>query len=218
MKKNNQTRRGKTKKSKKSKGSFSALMTLIVLGFALIGLSSIVLNIIDLTFGNRIATQAIVEQKDTTKEDFIAELSPVAKQMKVEYGVLPSIILGQAILESDWGRSDLAAKYFNLFGVKNHVEGEGVWLTTKEYYNDQWTEIKGNFRVYDSWQASMRDHSLLFVNGVSWNTNLYKGVLHAKDYKEAAVALQEAGYATDPDYAEKIISVIETYELHQYDA
>lgn len=63
----------------------------------------------------------------------------------------------------------------------------------------------------------MDDHTLLFVNGTDWNSDLYKNVLSATNYQEAATALQTAGYATDPDYAQKVINVIETYQLNQYD-
>ena len=64
---------------------------------------------------------------------------------------------------------------------------------------------------------SLDDHTMLFVNGTNWDPKLYAGVLTATDYRQAAQALQSAGYATDPDYASKIISVIETYNLEQYD-
>lgn len=63
----------------------------------------------------------------------------------------------------------------------------------------------------------MKDHTLLFVNGVDWDPYLYRGVLLADNYRSAAKSLEAAGYATDPGYAQKIISVIETYELYQYD-
>lgn len=80
-----------------------------------------------------------------------------------------------------------------------------------------WVTIEGDFRVYDTWEESMDDHTKLFVNGVDWNPRLYENVLLANDYKVAAEALQTAGYATDPDYADKVIHVIETYELYKYD-
>jgi mannosyl-glycoprotein endo-beta-N-acetylglucosaminidase len=63
----------------------------------------------------------------------------------------------------------------------------------------------------------MDDHTQLFVNGTDWNAKQYADVLAATDYKTAAKALQSSGYATDPDYADKIINVIETYNLEQYD-
>lgn len=92
-----------------------------------------------------------------------------------------------------------------------------VNLETKEYVNEVWITIQGDFRVYDNWEESMRDHTKLFVDGVDWDPNLYEKVLLAKNYKEAAQALQDAGYATDPTYADKIIHVIEEYNLNKYD-
>ncbi|MGX6979786.1 glycoside hydrolase family 73 protein [Vagococcus elongatus] len=207
--------RRQNRRQKKRQKNLRHLITLAVFLFALIGLSSIVVNVVGVVFLDRNTSE--VQEPDTSKEDFISELVPVAQSLRQEFGVLPSIILGQAILESDWGRSELAAKYHNLFGVKNHEEGKGVILKTKEFENNQWIEIDGNFKVYDSWADSMRDHSLLFVNGVSWDPTLYHGVLSAPDYREASLALERAGYATDPDYASKIISVIETYQLSAYD-
>lgn len=209
------TAKRQNRRQKKRQKNLRQLITLVVFLFALIGLSSIVINVIGIVFLERNTSE--VQQPDTSKEDFINELAPVAQSLKQEFGVLPSIILGQAILESDWGRSELAATYHNLFGVKNHEAGKGVLLKTKEFENNQWIEIDGDFKVYDSWADSMRDHSLLFVNGVSWDPTLYHEVLYAENYREASLALERAGYATDPDYASKIISVIETYQLSAYD-
>jgi len=63
----------------------------------------------------------------------------------------------------------------------------------------------------------MDDHTMLFVNGVDWDPQKYEEVLTAQDYQQAAEALQEAGYATDPDYSNKVKNVIENYQLDQYD-
>ncbi|EOH89998.1 glycoside hydrolase family 73 protein [Enterococcus villorum] len=159
------------------------------------------------------------EQNDEAKthQQFIDQLAPYAKELQNGYGVLPSIILGQAILESNWGKSTLASKYNNLFGIKAFGDQKKVNLETKEFVNEEWITIQGDFRVYDSWEQSMDSHTQLFVNGVDWNPALYEKVLTATNYREAAQALQEAGYATDPSYSEKIIQVIETYHLDQYD-
>ncbi len=158
-------------------------------------------------------------QADTelTKDEFIERLLPHAKELQEGYGVLPSIIISQAILESNWGQSQLAAEYNNLYGIKAYGNQEKVTMDTQEYVNEQWVTIAGDFRVYDSWEASMDDHTMLFVNGVDWSPEKYQGVLTASTYEEAADALQAAGYATDPDYATKVKSVIETYHLDQYD-
>lgn len=152
-----------------------------------------------------------------SKEHFISRISPHAQELQASYGVLPSIIIGQAILESNWGQSTLASEYNNLFGIKAYGNQKKVALETKEYVNEEWIVIQGDFKVYDTWEESMNDHTRLFVDGVTWDPRLYEKVLLAKDYKEAAKALQEAGYATDPTYADKVIHVIESYDLDQYD-
>ncbi|EGP5222130.1 N-acetylmuramoyl-L-alanine amidase [Enterococcus faecium] len=157
------------------------------------------------------------ENEAQSHQQFIERLVPHAQELQDGYGVLPSIILGQAILESNWGKSTLASKYNNLFGIKAYGDQKKVSLETKEFVNEEWITIQGDFKVYDSWEQSMDDHTQLFVQGVDWNPVLYEKVITATNYQEAAQALQEAGYATDPGYAQKIIQVIETYQLNQYD-
>ncbi|XIN05108.1 glycoside hydrolase family 73 protein [Enterococcus faecium] len=157
------------------------------------------------------------ENEAQSHQQFIERLVPHAQELQDGYGVLPSIILGQAILESNWGKSTLASKYNNLFGIKAYGDQKKVSLETKEFVNEEWITIQGDFKVYDSWEQSMDDHTQLFVQGVDWNPALYERVITATNYQEAAQALQDAGYATDPGYAQKIIQVIETYQLNQYD-
>lgn len=157
------------------------------------------------------------ENEAQSHQQFIERLVPHAQELQDGYGVLPSIILGQAILESNWGKSTLASKYNNLFGIKAYGDQKKVSLETKEFVNEEWITIQGDFKVYDSWEQSMDDHTQLFVQGVDWNPELYEKVITATNYQEAAQALQDAGYATDPGYAQKIIQVIETYQLNQYD-
>ena len=157
------------------------------------------------------------EDQQLSNEAFIERLVPHAQTLQRGYGVLPSIIIGQAILESNWGKSELSSKYNNLFGIKSFGHSDFVTLDTQEYVNGQWITIQGDFRVYQTWEESMDDHTMLFVNGVDWSPEKYEAVLTAPSYKEAAKALQEAGYATDPTYAEKVIQVIEAYQLAQYD-
>lgn len=157
------------------------------------------------------------ENEAQSHQQFIERLVPHAQELQDGYGVLPSIILGQAILESNWGKSTLASKYNNLFGIKAYGDQKKVSLETKEFVNEEWITIQGDFKVYDSWEQSMDDHTQLFIQGVDWNPALYEKVITATNYQEAAQALQDAGYATDPGYAQKIIQVIETYQLNQYD-
>lgn len=200
-------------KRKASKPNLPALFVgLLTVGIAF------VFSISALSDGNKqVSEEPKQEQKKVTKEEFIERISPYAQELQASYGVLPSIIIGQAILESNWGQSQLAEKYNNLFGIKAYGDQKKVNLETKEYINEVWIVIQGDFRVYDTWEESMSDHTRLFVDGVDWDPSLYENVLLAKNYKDAANALQEAGYATDPTYAEKVIHVIETYNLDKYD-
>lgn len=151
------------------------------------------------------------------KQAFIHRLVPYAKTLYVNYGVLPSITISQAILESDWGNSKLASDYHNLFGVKASTAESGRELTTQEFVNGQWQTVTGRFRVYSDDYASMRDHALLLAHGTSWNHNQYATVIAARDYQTAARALQTSGYATDPGYTSKLIAIIQKYKLNQYD-
>lgn len=154
---------------------------------------------------------------ENSQADFIGQIAPHAQLIQKRDGLLASISIGQAILESDWGASDLSQQHNNLFGIKSFGDEPRVTMYTKEYIDGQWLETPAAFRSYPSWEASLDDHVNLFKVGVNWNPDLYKKVLNAKDYREAAFELQEAGYATDPNYDQKIIGVIEAYHLNQYD-
>lgn len=176
------------------------------------------IKVLDLFGEGNSKSEESVKEESVTKEGFIEKIAPYAQELGQAYGVKPSIILSQAILESDFGQSKLAKKYKNLFGVKAYGNAPKVSLDTKEFVDEKWITIKGEFRVYATWNESMDDHTKLFVEGVDWNPELYKEVFTSKDYKEAAKAVQDAGYATDPDYAEKLIHVIEQYHLDKYDS
>lgn len=154
----------------------------------------------------------------TSQSDvFIQRVAPHSQKIQREDGLLASISIGQAILESDWGTSGLSQGYNNLFGIKAFGNEPQVTLYTSEFENGEWIEIPASFRSYKSWEESMDDHVDLFKQGVSWNRDLYQGVLGAANYREAAHELQIAGYATDPNYEGKIINVIETYNLQRFD-
>lgn len=161
--------------------------------------------------------QLIVSKQPDAKKLFIKQIAPESQKMMQEHNVLASITMAQAILESDWGSSTLAAKYYNLFGVKSSSRTNSQVLSTKEYENGSWIVIHGRFQVYTSWDASIDAHAMLMVNGTTDDQAKYAGVIKATNYQEAAQALQQAGYATDPDYANKLIQVIQTYHLDKYD-
>ncbi|OJF91561.1 glycoside hydrolase family 73 protein [Alkalibacterium sp. 20] len=153
-------------------------------------------------------------QKSRTREEFIADVASYAAPLKESHGIKPSVAIAQAILESNWGKSSLSQQEHNYFGIKGQSDS-GKYATME--YDEEWIEIQTSFRSYPSLEASVQDYAELIANGVSWNPELYQSVQEAATYKEAAYALYSAGYATDPTYPEKLIEIIELYELDQYD-
>ena len=137
----------------------------------------------------------------------------------VKEGVLPSITAAQAILESGWGSSELAkAPNNNLFGIKDSEDwnGEIVTVPTQEYVNGDYITVNAAFRKYTSWNDSVVDHAKFFTS-TEWRKNNYRKVVNETDYRIAAQELKNAGYATDPSYAGKLISLIEAYKLYEWD-
>ncbi len=159
------------------------------------------------------ARQKIIRQHRA----FIKEIGPIAKEVDQEFELLPSITIAQACLESDYGQSSLSQKYNNLFGVKGSNPNTSAILKTKEYQKGKWIVVKARFQIYDSYEASIRAHARLFQKGTTWNSQQYKHVLAAKNYQKQAHALVQDGYATDPDYAAKLIKLIEEYNLDLFD-
>lgn len=153
---------------------------------------------------------------DQVKIAFVHKIAPIAENEQRKFHVLASITIAQAALESDWGQSELSQKYNNLFGVKGTGTNSAL-MTTNEYVNGQWITVKANFVVYPSWNASIEAHTQLLVNGLEGDPQHYQHVIEASNYQEAANALQDNGYATDPQYAQKLIDIIQKYQLDQYD-
>ncbi|MCZ8520109.1 MULTISPECIES: glycoside hydrolase family 73 protein [Paenibacillus] len=144
------------------------------------------------------------------KLTFIETLAPLAVKDQKRTCVLSSITIAQACLESGYGKAGLGC---NLFGIK----GSGQTFTTHEYYNGQKVIVQDSFRAYENWEVSVRDHGDFLIQNGRYSRAGFLAACNALDYKAAAKALQDAGYATDPKYASKLIGIIETYELHQYD-
>lgn len=150
-----------------------------------------------------------------TRREFINKIAPMATVDAKTSQILPSLIIAQALLESNSGNSTLTTQANALFGIKATSSWRGkVWNgRTIEYYNGQKTTITAGFRAYDSWSDSILDHSKLLASN-----KRYSKVIGEKDYKKACEAIAAAGYATDPNYASKLIALIESYDLNQYDA
>ena len=126
----------------------------------------------------------------------------------VQYGIPASITLAQGILESGAGRGTLSKKSNNHFGIKCHKG----WAGERVYHDDD--ELQECFRKYKDPKYSFRDHSL-FLTQRSRYEKLFK--YKKDDYKSWAKGLRKAGYATDPKYPQKLINIVEKYELYTYD-
>jgi flagellum-specific peptidoglycan hydrolase FlgJ len=140
---------------------------------------------------------------------YIDRYKNIAKENMVNSGIPASITLGQAILESGSGTGPLSVQANNHFGIKCHKEWDGPSI---RHTDDEENEC---FRKYDDPSHSFRDHSY-FLTSRSRYANLFS--LPKDDYKAWAKGLKAAGYATDPKYPEKLISLIERYQLQRYDA
>ena len=142
------------------------------------------------------------------QEKYIERYSAIAVSEMYRSGVPASITLAQGLLESGNGRSELAIKSNNHFGIKCH----NGWQGGKVYHDD---DAKGEcFRKYDDPADSYRDHSDFLRY-----RDRYKFLFDYKvtDYKAWAYGLKKAGYATDPAYPKKLIKLIEDYKLYEYD-
>ena len=155
---------------------------------------------------------------NSTGNAFLDKVLPHAQSQYKNTKILPSIVMAQAALESAWGKSELATKANNLFGVKGDYKGKSYTKRTREEdKNGKSYYVNAPFRKYPSFKESIADHGAFFVSS-DWRKKNYAPVLKAKDYKTQAKALQSCGYATDTKYASKLINLIEEYGLAQFDS
>lgn len=144
--------------------------------------------------------------------DFINTVKPLIIADMRRTGILASLTAAQAIFESGWGRSELAKKANNLFGMKGNYKGESYTVVTGEYVGGAYQTVPAAFRKYPSWEVSIYDHSEKFLT-----MQRYANLRGCTDYKLACKRVQEDGYATAPEYADKLIKAIETYRLYEWD-
>lgn len=140
---------------------------------------------------------------------FIARMSAPAMEVAEKSGIPHQLIIAQAALESGWGNREIptstGAPSHNLFGIKATPDWKGATteIMTTEYINGVRTKIKAAFRVYNSYYEGLSDYTSLLMRDPR-----YEKVLQSKSAEMGAQALQTGGYATDPQYANKLISII----------
>ena len=160
---------------------------------------------------------SMVETKGVaTPKAFVAAVWPHAVETAQDLGVSPQALLAQAALESGWGKREIRladnSTSHNLFGIKAGPEWHGKVAETRttEYVNGVAQTQVARFRAYDSYQDAFRDYADLLKGSPR-----YAGVLQANDANQFAVALQQAGYATDPAYATKLSRVMASETMRQ---
>ena len=150
-----------------------------------------------------------------TNSEFIEKIADCVDKYAYLYGIeVHSPIIAQAILESGWGKSGLASKYHNYFGLKcgSSWKGKSVNMATKEEYKvGTLTNIRDNFRVYDSMEAGVKGY-FEFINTKRY-ANL-KGVTNPEEYVKR---IKADGYATSSTYVDNIMRVIRDNKLTRFD-
>ncbi len=156
------------------------------------------------------------------QQQFISQLVDAIRQQSDNYGLFPSVIMGQAIVESGWGQSGLSKNYNNFFGMKaSNSQFSPFWIPnvspvsqmlTREVVNGNDITVNANWRVYNSLAESIADH-----NALIGKAKRYAAALTARTPREQLQAIKNGGYATAPNYVDTIMNVIDRYNLTQYD-
>lgn len=147
---------------------------------------------------------------ENIQQNFVQRMMPHAAQVSRETGIPAHQMIGQAALESGWGRREIfmadGSNSYNLFGIKAGADWHGkvAEIKTTEYHNGVASKPVEKFRAYDSYADAFRDYAKL----LSENPRYAKVLEHSASVQGFARELQNSGYATDPKYAEKLVQVI----------
>jgi len=171
------------------------------------------------TFELKSPPEAITQRADWRPaglKEFVQEIWPLAKRAAADLDVDPRTLVAQAALETGWGqrliRDGTGISGNNLFGIKadNRWEGERVTVNTLEYENNLPRRMRDEFRAYPSLREGFEDY-VNFLKGNARYDSVTRGGLSPEEY---AGSLQDAGYATDPEYAEKIREIVNSPRLN----
>ncbi len=153
---------------------------------------------------------------DRHKRQFIEAAAAAAQESQRRLGVPASVTIAQAIHESYWGTSTLARNANNFFGIKarNGAGSAGTyWMDAWEVFNGEDVVVPEPFRAYNDPGESFLDHGMFFLQ----NSRYHSAFRYTTDPRRFAQAIADAGYATDPDYAPKLIRIMDQYDLYRYD-
>ena len=165
---------------------------------------------------NASVAPAVTQEAPASSKEFVNRVWPHAVEASRSTGIPPVFLVGHSALESGWGRGEIrkpdGSNSFNLFGIKagKNWTGDTVEAVTTEYVVGQPVKVTERFRAYASYEESFRDYANLLRNSPR-----YTGVIGSQDGTEFARRLQQAGYATDPMYADKLSRIINGPTLRQ---
>lgn len=165
--------------------------------------------------------------KSLSIQKIIETVGPLFTADQKKTGVLACVSMAQFILESDYGRSELAQNANNCFGMKKSLSGNtwsgSAWdgksvysKKTKEYENGKTKTITADFRKYSCVEDSIEDHSAYLVGAKNGSKLRYSGLKGCTDYKKAAKIIKDGGYATSPTYVENLCSIIKEFNLTKF--
>ena len=163
-----------------------------------------------------VSKSAGAQEVAPSSQEFVNRVWPHAVEASRSTGIPPQFLVGHSALESGWGRSEIrkadGTSSYNLFGIKagKNWTGATVDATTTEYIDGQPQQVVERFRAYGSYEEAFRDYASLLRNN-----SRYSGVIGSQDGTEFARRLQQAGYATDPMYADKLSRIINGPTLRQ---
>jgi flagellar rod assembly protein/muramidase FlgJ len=144
-------------------------------------------------------------EPSATPEAFVASIAPTVKAVAEELGIDPRIVIAQAALETGWGTS---VKGNNLFGIKSHGKKDGLMVQTHEVVDGKRIKVRDSFRQYDNYDDSIADYGSFLQQN-----KRYKPMLQATTLREQVEALGKSGYATDPEYADKVMAIATSKRL-----
>ncbi|MFM0022207.1 glycoside hydrolase family 73 protein [Paraburkholderia azotifigens] len=146
--------------------------------------------------------------------DFISAIAPAARASAKATKIPASFVVAQGALESGWGTSALSKQAFNLFGVKADAawHGDVLMMDTREFLKGQWVTVSAKWRKYPNWQACIDDHAAFLLNN-----RRYQAAFAYTSGSTFALAIAAAGYATDPQYGQKVVSIIKAHNLSTLD-
>lgn len=154
----------------------------------------------------------IVDVSEMSHQEFIDFVGSEACKSQRLTGIPASVTIAQAILETGWGKYTISdAK--NLFGIKGEGPAGSIEVMTRECIGNDCSEVPASFRKYNSFEESITDHSQFLLENQLYATALQ----YENDPDEFARQIHKAGYATDPNYANLLISIMSSNNLYRFD-